>query len=141
MLQHRCHRVFACGEDFSYPKTSLRNLLAPDSLRQNTPALQSGSHSREIEPMGLFTVKIRHHTHEIELRLGLEGDFKRMTESYFASRREITRMKDNKVWERATCCYGGWLSFEKKHRDGRFHTMERSSGQFVRHIKKLPKPV
>ena len=34
----------------------------------------------------------------------------------------------------------GWRSLEKSHSDGRFHTMERSSGQFVRHIK-LPESV
>jgi len=34
----------------------------------------------------------------------------------------------------------GWRSLEKNQRLGRFHTMERSSGQFVRHIK-LPESV
>ena len=34
----------------------------------------------------------------------------------------------------------GWRSLEKSHSHGRFHTMERSSGQFVRHIK-LPESV
>jgi HSP20 family protein len=28
----------------------------------------------------------------------------------------------------------GWRSLEKSHRDGTFHTMERSSGQFIRRI-------
>jgi HSP20 family protein len=28
----------------------------------------------------------------------------------------------------------GWRSLEKNHQDGRFHTMERCSGQFIRHI-------
>jgi HSP20 family molecular chaperone IbpA len=34
----------------------------------------------------------------------------------------------------------GWRSLEKNHRDGRFHTMERSSGQFIRRMK-LPETV
>jgi HSP20 family protein len=34
----------------------------------------------------------------------------------------------------------GWRSLEKKHDDGQFHTMERSSGHFVRSIK-LPESV
>lgn len=34
----------------------------------------------------------------------------------------------------------GWRSLEKSHGHGRFHTMERSSGQFVRRMK-LPESV
>ena len=34
----------------------------------------------------------------------------------------------------------GWRSLEKSHSDGRFHTMERSSGHFVRQMK-LPESV
>lgn len=34
----------------------------------------------------------------------------------------------------------GWRSLEKSHSDGRFHTMERSSGHFVRRMK-LPETV
>jgi len=34
----------------------------------------------------------------------------------------------------------GWRSLEKNHGDGRFHTMERSSGQFIRRMK-LPETV
>jgi HSP20 family molecular chaperone IbpA len=34
----------------------------------------------------------------------------------------------------------GWRSLEKNHSDGRFHTMERSSGQFIRRMK-LPETV
>jgi HSP20 family protein len=34
----------------------------------------------------------------------------------------------------------GWRTLEKTQRDGRFHTMERSSGQFIRRMK-LPESV
>jgi HSP20 family protein len=34
----------------------------------------------------------------------------------------------------------GWRSLEKNHSEGRFHTMERSSGQFIRRMK-LPETV
>lgn len=34
----------------------------------------------------------------------------------------------------------GWRSLEKSHSDGRFHTMERSSGHFMRQMK-LPESV
>ena len=34
----------------------------------------------------------------------------------------------------------GWRSLEKNHSNGRFHTMERSSGQFMRQMK-LPESV
>jgi HSP20 family protein len=34
----------------------------------------------------------------------------------------------------------GWRSLEKSHTDGRFHTMERSSGHFMRQMK-LPESV
>jgi len=34
----------------------------------------------------------------------------------------------------------GWRSLEKSHTDGRFHTMERSSGNFIRRMK-LPETV
>ncbi|HEV8721350.1 MAG TPA: Hsp20/alpha crystallin family protein [Candidatus Binatia bacterium] len=34
----------------------------------------------------------------------------------------------------------GWRSLEKNHSDGRFHAMERSSGQFIRRMK-LPETV
>ena len=34
----------------------------------------------------------------------------------------------------------GWRSLEKNHSDGRYHTMERSSGQFIRRMK-LPETV
>jgi HSP20 family protein len=34
----------------------------------------------------------------------------------------------------------GWRSLEKSHSDGRFHTMERSSGHFTRQMK-LPESV
>jgi HSP20 family protein len=34
----------------------------------------------------------------------------------------------------------GWRTLEKSHSDGRFHTMERSSGHFMRQMK-LPESV
>lgn len=44
------------------------------------------------------------------------------------------------VIENSDLILQGWRSLEKKHDDGQFHTMERSSGHFVRHIK-LPESV
>jgi hypothetical protein len=35
--------------------------------------------------------------HEIELRFGLKRDFEGMTKGYFAGRRKITWMEDDKV--------------------------------------------
>jgi HSP20 family protein len=65
------------------------------------------------------------------------------TPDAFVLEADLPGVKENDVTvqvENSDLVLQGWRSLEKSHTDGRFHTMERSSGHFMRQMK-LPESV